>query len=136
MIIWTQKVARNSPIMSRKEIKEPIARRRHAFNRAISFIRDNSQSPIMILRLCKKSQVSWRTLDFVFKENFEISPNMHLMAARLNGIRKALLKTDSGLKVVRIAHDSWLLAHGLFAKEYRDSFSEPPSETLIKNTLR
>ena len=56
---------------------------------------------------------------------------MHLMAARLNVIRKAFLKTDSGLKVVRIAHDSWLLAHGQFVKEYRDSFGEPPSETLI-----
>lgn len=123
-------------VTQKKEIKEPIARRRHAFNRAITFIHDNSQNPIMISRLCEESQVSWRTLDYVFKENFGISPKKYLMAVRLNGVRNALLKADSGSKVVRIAHD-WDYWHmGQFAKEYRDFFGELPSETLIKKTLR
>jgi len=104
-------------------------RRKKAVNRSREFIKAN-YCDVTVQELCNVSGVSWRTLDYAFKETMGISPKKYLEAFRLNNVHKELLLPSDKSKISDIAN-RWGYWHmGRFANNYRNFFGELPSETL------
>ena len=108
--------------------------RRRTLEKAINFIDEQAEISPTIEELCRAVGVSWRTLDYAFKERFEISPKKYLMAVRMSAVRKELRSMESRSTVTSIAN-RWGFWHmSQFAKEYRKFFGESPSETLNRKS--
>jgi AraC family ethanolamine operon transcriptional activator len=119
------------------ELPRPSFRlRRHALEKAIALMDERAAIPLTIEQLCTAVGVSWRTLDYAFKEHLGISPKKYLMAVRLNAVRKELSVAGYGATVADVAH-RWGFWHiSQFAKDYRGLFGELPSQTLKRAISR
>ena len=103
--------------------------RDRALRRAIAHIEDRPGMPVTIRQLCAESGVSWRTLDYAFKERFGIGPKVYLRARRLHGMRRVLRTRTADVRIADVARD-WDFWHlEQFAADYRKQFGELPSET-------
>ena len=113
------------------EVQRPPMRMRHrTIVKAIEFIDENPEASLTIKGLCDAVGVSWRTLDYAFKEHFEVSPKRYLMAVKMNAVRNELCNMGPSSTITNIAN-RWGFWHmSQFAKEYRQFFGESPSETL------
>jgi len=79
--------------------------------------------------------VSERTLQYVFIEQFGISPKRYVMNVRLNAVRKALLRAvPEKVTVSDIAHRFGFWHMSQFAADFRRLFGKLPSETLNKTS--
>ena len=87
--------------------------------------------------ICKLFNVSIRTLEYAFRESYGLSPAKFLKLIRLNKVRNALLFPTTGPQktVTEIAVRYGFTHLSQFAADYRSSFSELPSETLLKNQI-
>ena len=89
--------------------------------------------PVTVRELCREVRVSWRTLNYAFRERFEVTPKAYLSAVRLNGARKDLRNADPDHKKIAEVANRWGFWHmGQFAADYRRLFRELPSETLSR----
>jgi len=80
--------------------------------------------------VCRAAGVSWRALDYAFREVFGVTPKQYLQATRLNGARRELYQGGSASTVTDIANH-WGFWHiGKFAADYKRHFGELPSQTL------
>lgn len=113
------------------EVRRPSMRtRRRALDKAIEVIDEHVQIPLTIGELCDAVGVSWRTLDYAFKEHFEVSPKKYLMASKMSAVRKELRSVGPRSTISSIAN-RWGFWHmSQFAMEYRKFFGELPSETV------
>jgi AraC-like DNA-binding protein len=86
---------------------------------------------LAITGLCEITRVSERTLQYAFREILGMSPITYLKRLRLHRARKDLRHSvDTGASVTEIAM-RWGFWHlGEFSRDYKDCFSELPSETL------
>lgn len=83
------------------------------------------------------AQVSERTQEYAFREQFGISPRQYLLHLRLNGVRKTLRVTDPAHESATAIATPWDFWHmGQFSKEDKQLFGELPSETLKKDVVR
>jgi len=107
--------------------------RRMALERSLEHIRSHRTDPVTVQDLIDTSKVSWRTLDYAFRERFNVTPKEYLSAIRLNGVRRRLRRADlSSTKIADVAN-YWGFWHmGQFARDYRRLFGELPSVTLKK----
>jgi len=83
--------------------------------------------------LMEATDVSERTLQYVFRDALGVTPHAYLKSLRLHGAYRDL-KSASPLevKIVDVAN-YWEFWHmGQFAADYRNLFSELPSQTLAK----
>ena len=112
--------------------KRPSVRLRdRAVRRALDFIRANEGSPMSVRDLCREVRVSWRTLDYAFRERFGVTPKAYLKAVRLNGVRRDLRSSRSAAVTVAEVAGRWGFWHmGQMAADYRKLFDELPSQTL------
>jgi transcriptional regulator GlxA family with amidase domain len=75
--------------------------------------------------------VSERTLEYAFHDQFDISPRAFLINYRLHQARKSLLSSDPGESTVAmVAAENGFFDFGRFAAKYRQLFGENPSVTL------
>lgn len=78
--------------------------------------------------LCLATGASERTLQYAFREQFQISPKQYLIARRLDGVRREL--RGGGENGVSEIANAWGFPHaGQFAACYRSVYGELPSET-------
>ena len=118
-------VATSSPSPSPPRLRH----RRQALARARTFIIDHLQEPPTVRQVCHATGVSWRTLDYAFREAFGMTPKAYLRALRLNAVRRDLLQAAPDEGVADIAN-RWGFWHaGQFAADYRQLFGELPSWT-------
>jgi len=111
------------------EKKSSYAQRQVAVDRALQLIL-STRDAVSVSDVYKYSAVSWRTLDRAFKERFGVSPKQYIVAARLVGVRRALLAAPADTKITEVAND-WGFWHlGRFASDYKRMFGELPSDTL------
>lgn len=95
----------------------------------------DGQSPetIQIADLCRAMRVSRRTLQRSFTETLGMGPARYLALKRLAAVRAVLRQSDPLTTTVTdtaIRYGFWEL--GRFAKDYRRTFGESPSETLTR----
>ncbi|HXW75613.1 MAG TPA: helix-turn-helix domain-containing protein [Steroidobacteraceae bacterium] len=99
----------------------------------------DGQSPEMIqlADLCRALRVSRRTLQRAFTEVLGMGPARYLALKRLAAVRAELRESDPAATTVTdtaLRYGFWEL--GRFARDYRRTFGESPSETLSKGTQR
>mgnify|MGYP001814548002 CR=1 FL=1 len=112
-----------------ERIAVPSVRAR-AVRRATEFIEHAGRTPLPVSQVCEAAGVSWRTLDYAFKERYGVSPKAFMKSRRLNAARRTLREAKPGT-TVRSAASRWGYWHmSQFAADYRKLFGELPSETL------
>jgi len=103
--------------------------RSQARQRAVTFIEAHAKQAPSIRKICLAAGVSWRTLDYAFKEHFGITPKEYLQTVRLQGVREDIQAAGSECVIADIANH-WGFWHlGQFAADYRLKFGELPSAT-------
>ena len=119
-------------VFSRPEYHKPSYRKRdRALRRAKAYLGKHGKERVSVRDLCRVTEVSERTLRYVFLEEFGVSPKSYLMAMRLNRVRRQLSHADpSSTRVVDVANHWGFWHMGQFAADYRKLFGELPSETL------
>ena len=104
-------------------------RRVVAAQNARDYIDAHANEPPAIQEVCRAAAVSWRTLDYAFRELFGVTPKRYLQAMRLDGVRRGLHRRGPSAKISDIANDWGFWHMGQFAADYRRQFGELPSET-------
>ena len=74
--------------------------------------------------------ISWRSLDYAFREVFGVTSKQYLQASRLGCVRKELCRNGPAVKITDVAAEWGFWHMGKFAADYRRQFGELPSETL------
>lgn len=110
----------------------PPRLRDRAFKRAVDYLDRHACDPATMLEVCEAAGASWRTVNYAFRERFDMTPQMYAKAVRLNGARRQLATLPPAAKVADVAND-WGFWHlGKFAADYRAMFGELPSETRAR----
>ena len=106
--------------------------KRHcALKKAADYIKEFSNTPITLNDLCEETQVSARTLQHAFVDQFDMTPKAYLRVQRLNNVHKELFSSmPDNNHVTDIAYRSGFNHMGQFAADYYKLFGELPSETL------
>lgn len=121
-----------SVIDSTRPTAEPVRMgvRTKAVQVGREFMDENVATTMTIRDVCVATSVSWRTLNYAFREQLGITPKAYLQALRFNGLRKDLRRAAPEQLVSDHAH-RWGFWHmGQLAADYRRQFGELPSETL------
>jgi len=97
----------------------------------------DGQSPqtVQLADLCRALRLSRRTLQRAFTEVLGMGPARYLTLKRLTAVRAELRQSDPAATTVTdtaLRYGFWEL--GRFARDYRRTFGESPSETLSKGT--
>jgi AraC family ethanolamine operon transcriptional activator len=105
--------------------------RQGGLKRAVELLRSTESSSITIADLCTAAQVTQRTLEYAFRENFGVSPLGFLHLRRYHAARRDLLAADAKTVTVgEIAQKNGFYQMGRFAIRYKALFNDSPSETL------
>jgi len=116
---------------SRGPVREPsFGARARALQKAVPYIEQHRDRAVTIREVCEAAGVSWRTLDYAFRERFGVTPKAYLTALRLDGVRRELRPGNGPVKIADVAN-RWGFWHmGQLAADYARQFGERPSETL------
>ena len=107
------------------------ARRRDVVTRVTTFLRDNLGEPVTVPELSRMVGVSERTLRAAFHDVIGISPKRYAITQRLQAAHQALRRADPQTTTVTdVAMTFGFFELGRFARRYRHTFGEVPSETL------
>ena len=112
--------------------KIPISyrNRKQVVDRVKVYLSQNIESPVTITTLCEVASVSRRTLQYSFESIIGISPLQYLRTSRLNGVRRALYRSEGKQTIGDIA-SQWGFWHmSQFSKDYKQLFGKLPSETV------
>jgi AraC family ethanolamine operon transcriptional activator len=119
-------------------IRDPAAKtksgsspeRARVLKAALAAIKNRPEDTLSVGELCRIAKASERTLHYAFMERFGLPPAHYMKALRLNGARRDLRgDREPSVKIADIAN-KWGFWHlGQFAKDYRQWFSELPSDT-------
>ncbi len=114
----------------KKSQKVRPQKKQKALNRAIEYIQNHQQEIVTAYDLSKIAGVSQRTLEYAFKEHYDLSPKAFINCSRLHSVNKRLYhEKDTGLKINHIASQHGFWHMGQFAADYKKLFGELPSET-------
>ncbi len=121
-------------ISSGQPLARPSAKTRsRALRRAMDLIDAEGSEYLNVSDLCDVAGASWRTLNYAFREHFEMTPKQYLQTLNLTGAYRDLLTAKQDARVSDIAN-RWGFWHlGQFAADYRHHFGELPSETLASH---
>jgi AraC family ethanolamine operon transcriptional activator len=109
---------------------DPPRTREIAVRRSLDLIDAANREPVSVVDLCRAAGVSRRTLEYAFRERFELSPKAYMLARRLDGVRAELRQNHDGQSITCIANE-WGFNHlSRFATSYRRQFGELPSQTM------
>jgi AraC-like DNA-binding protein len=113
---------------------ERIARRMRVVRVAEQFLLTHAEGPFRIEALAAATETSERSLEYLFKEVYGVSPRDWFLSARLNRVRRELAHASDATGGVAAAANRWGIRHlGRFAGEYRKMFGELPSRTLANS---
>lgn len=122
---------------------EPRLRRPHAnkhmrmLRQIEEFIECNLKNEIRIPELCAQIGKSQRTLEYLFKDYYGMSPRQYLTLRRLNAVRQCLLKPGPrDVSIASVAARFNFKHPGRFAQTYLKLFGEAPSTTLSSPKYR
>jgi AraC family transcriptional regulator, ethanolamine operon transcriptional activator len=88
--------------------------------------------PLSVAELGARLDVSTRTLHHAFRNALDVKPVDYLRAARLNRVRRELLRAQP---VTRTAVRWGFLHFGRFSQDYRAMFGELPSQTMRRSRV-
>lgn len=110
--------------------------RRLAVSRACAYIDASLAKPITLSDLCKIAGARARTLEYGFREFYEVGPMTYLRSVRLCRARRDLSNPKLVDGSVATAAHRWCFTHmGQFSRDYRVLFGESPSQTLARSRM-
>jgi transcriptional regulator GlxA family with amidase domain len=113
--------------------------RQIAVERAEAYLRSHMDAPVPVSRLCRVVGLSERALRNAFYTVRGMSPKRCIVAVRLEGVRRALIKeSNKPVTITSVATRYGFYELGRFANSYRQAFGENPSATLrgtVRDTL-
>ena len=116
--------------------REPLRSTLSAVKVVEEFIEANWDNPINIPAMAKLANVSARSLFRQFKQDRGYTPADFAKRVRLNRAREMLEQPSDGASVTQIALKCGFQNLGHFARDFRLSFGELPSETFRKSVRR
>lgn len=106
-----------------------------AISRAFEVIEDGLEKGISVREVASTSNISRRTLEYAFRERFDMSPKAFINSQRLVKVRRDLRLKLCDVPIVEIAN-RWGFWHmGQFAYDYQRQFGELPSQTAINHPV-
>lgn len=113
--------------------KKVTLKRSSILNQAEAFMKTYAKADIKIGDIGQEIGVSQRTLEYIFKDFYGVSPKTYLKQLRLNQFRQALkTQVQDGVKIHELAEEWGLWHAGHLAKDYYRLFGELPSETVLE----
>ena len=113
---------------------EMTKRKQLVLRRALDFLEANPGSPIAVHQLAKETGAGIRTLEYVFRDYYGVTPKAYLSARRLAGARRELQCSETESTFICDVAHRWGFWHlGRFSADYKRFFGELPSVTLEKN---
>jgi AraC family ethanolamine operon transcriptional activator len=107
------------------------SRKKMVLQRALDYIEANPGKPIKVLELSRASGAGVRTLEYVFRDYFNVTPKAYLKSRRLIAVRHELRHSLLTKSLISETAGRWGFWHmGQFAADYRQFFGELPSETI------
>ena len=99
--------------------------------RALDYIEANADKPVTVLELAQETGSTVRTLEYIFRDYFDVTPKTYLKSRRMTAVRRELhTALDRKVTVSEIAN-RWGFWHlSQFAVDYQRLFGELPSATL------
>ena len=110
-------------------VSGPVLRRR-AMQKALEFIDAHADDAPTVEMICAAANASWRTLNYAFRERFDLTPKQYLHRVRLQRVRQDLVRSAGAAPISEIAAHRGFWHMGAFAADYRRQFGELPSETI------
>ena len=110
---------------------KPLRKRDKALLAAENYIAESGNEQITIAELCLVVNVSERTLEYAFREQYGLTPKGYTLMHRMNNVRKQLRKSKpskGAISEIARLHGFWHM--GQFSTDYKKIFAELPSETL------
>ena len=114
-----------------KAVKKVPDKRSRILKPAIDYIQNTSHDKVSLREFCSDNNISIRSLQRAFIDQYGISPKSYAKAYHLNSVYKKLLQSNNETnRIADIAsnHGFWHMSQ--FAADYRRHFGELPSETL------
>jgi AraC family ethanolamine operon transcriptional activator len=106
-------------------------RKQIILQRVRGYIEANADKAITVLELAKASGCCVRTLEYVFRDCFNVTPKAYLNSRRLVGAQHELIRSLPLNSTVSEIASRWGFWHmSQFATDYRRFFGELPSATL------
>ena len=114
-----------------KDIKTPknTIRRTSILKKAEEMMRKNLRSDLTIPAICQDLEVSQRTLEYIFKDFYQMSPYNYFKLLRLNALHQSLNQNNQTKLVYEIAEELGFFHRGYLASDYKKLFGYFPSET-------
>jgi AraC family ethanolamine operon transcriptional activator len=108
----------------------PPTTRAYVVRRAAEIMEGRKADAISVTDLCREIGVCPRTLRYSFEEVTGVSPTQYLLSVRLNGVWRELSHraNRSPVQVVAARWGFWHMSR--FARYYRLTFGERPSDTV------
>jgi AraC family ethanolamine operon transcriptional activator len=110
---------------------KPMRKRDKALLAAENYIAESGSDQITIAELCLVANVSERTLEYAFREQYNLTPKSYTLIHRMNNVRKQLRKSNSSkgtISEIARLHGFWHM--GQFSADYKRLFGELPSVSL------
>jgi AraC-like DNA-binding protein len=99
--------------------------------RVLEYVRATDPVSLSIPQLCEAAAVEQRSLEYAFRDTFDLTPFSFLKLRRLHSARHRLLLAEpADMAVSDIAYQEGFYHLGRFAAAYQSTFGEYPSETL------
>ncbi len=94
---------------------------------AVKLMENTVEAPLPLARLARRSGVSIRHLQDLFRQTMGVAPHTHYLALRLNAARRKVIETRASF--ADIAAETGFNSASAFSRSYRASYAESPSET-------
>ncbi len=104
--------------------------RTNILKKAEEFYFSNLKSHITTQDICQELKVSQRTLEYIFKDYYQMSPKKYFKHLRLNALYQELQQKDQQGNLGEITEKFGFYHRGRLARDYHKLFGELPSETL------
>lgn len=104
--------------------------RRCLFHNACEFINENLDGCSSVQLLANQLYTSRRTLEYVFRDNANMSPARYIKLLKFNEIRREILLPENSKKAIGDIVAKWGVCHlSHFATDYYNLFGELPSQS-------
>lgn len=112
------------------KLKKPQINRSSFLKKAEDFYFSHLKSDITTQDICQELKISQRTLEYIFKDYYQMSPQKYFKHLRLNVLHQELQQKDQQGNLSEIAEQFGFYHRGQLARDYRKLFGEFPSETF------
>ena len=112
--------------------KKVFQKRTSILKQAEEMMNNGIKYDLKISDICQELGISKRTLEYIFKDFYQISPKAYFKQLRLHALYQSLKDKSKNIIISELAQEFGFFHRGQLAKDYAQIFGELPSKTLQK----